>query len=127
MSVNKESLIAICAEEENPESLVSSRFARCNYYTVYNHKTLDFTFFENTAKAEMSGAGGKAAKQIADLDVKVVLVPEVGPKAYTALEAFGVEIYQYSKKPQSVRDALYEYYENKLPKLTASSKEGKHS
>lgn len=123
----KNELVAICADENSPESLVSSRFARCNYYTVYNHETLEFTYDENQAKEEMSGAGGKAAKQIADLGVSVVLVPEVGPKAYTALEAFGIKIYQYSKKTQTVRDALYEYYEDKLPKLTASSKEGKHS
>jgi predicted Fe-Mo cluster-binding NifX family protein len=88
---------------------------------------LSFTFFENLAKEEMSGAGGKAAKQIADLGVDVVLVPEVGPKAYDALEAFDVEVYRYGKNNYSVRDALYEFYENKLAKVTGSTTKGKHA
>ena len=105
--------IAICANTKDPESDVSSRFARCEFYGIYNHEKLEFEFFNNEAKNEMSGAGGRAAKQISDLGVSAVLVPEIGPKAFTALEAFGIEIYRYDKV-YSVRDAIYDYYEKKL-------------
>jgi len=126
MSTNKTKII-ICANDANAESMVSNRFARCNFYTLYNHEDLSFSFTENQAINEMSGAGGKAAKQIASLGAEVVLVPEIGPKAFDALEAFGIEIYRYGNKDYTVRDALYEYYENKLPKLLASTTRGKHA
>lgn len=117
--------IAICADDTNPESVVSSRFARCEYYALYNHETLEFEFVENIAKNEMSGAGGKAAKQISELGAEVVLVPEVGPKAFDALEAFEVNVYRY-KKEYSVRDAVYDFYAKKLDKVFAYTTKGKH-
>ncbi|WP_052609299.1 NifB/NifX family molybdenum-iron cluster-binding protein [Candidatus Izimaplasma sp. HR1] len=125
MNVKEVKVIAICANDTDTESNVASRFARCEYYTVYNHETLEFTFYKNIAKDEMSGAGGKAAKQISDLNVDVVLVPEVGPKAYDALEAFEIDIYRYTKS-YSVRDAVYEFYENNLERVTSFTKKGKH-
>ena len=122
----KHTRIAICANTEDPESNVSNRFARCEFYAVYNHETLEFDFEENKAKNEMSGAGAKAAKQIYDLGVTAVLVPEIGPKAYEALEAFEIEVYRYSQT-YSVRDAIYDYYEKKLQRVLASTKSGKHA
>jgi len=122
----KHTRIAICADSENPKDDVASRFARCEFYGVYNHKSLSFNFEENKAKNEMSGAGAKAAKQIYDLGVTAVLVPEIGPKAFEALEAFEIEVYRYSQT-YSVRDAIYDYYEKKLQRVLASTKTGKHA
>lgn len=117
--------IAICANDTNPESNVSNRFARCEYYALYDHETLTFTFHPNTAKNEMSGAGGKAAKQVSEIGAEVVLVPEIGPKAFDALEAFEIEVYRY-KKEYSVRDAIYDFFDKKLEKVVTSTKQGKH-
>ena len=125
MNVKDVKKIAICANDTNPESDVASRFARCNYYAVYDHNTLEFTFHNNDAKNEMSGAGGKAAKLISGLEVDVVLVPEVGPKAFDAIEAFEIEAYRYTSK-YSVRDAVYDFYDNKLARVTGHTTQGKH-
>lgn len=124
MTVTK-NLIAICADAADENKSVSDRFARCNFYSVYNHEDLTFEFVENDAKEEMSGAGGKAAKQISSLGVEVALVPEVGPKAYAALEAFDIEVFQYLKG-MSVRDAIYAYYANQLKPITAPNTTSKH-
>lgn len=123
---SKHTNIAICADSQDPTSNVSSRFARCEFYGVYNHKTLAFKFEENKAKNEMSRAGARAAKQIYDLGVTAVLVPEIGPKAFEALEAFDIEVYRY-EKTYSVRDAIYDYYDKKLEKVTSSTKIGQHA
>lgn len=117
--------IAICSDNNNEYSKASNRFARCEYFTVYNHNNLSFDFVENSAKNEMSGAGSNAGKIVADLDIDIVLVPEIGPKAFVALEAFGIEIYQY-KGDITVRDAIYLLFEGKLSKVNAPSKKGKH-
>lgn len=117
--------IAICASEMNEESRASSRFARCDYYCIYDHSTLKFSFISNIAKEAMSGAGNKAAKELNDLGVEVVLVPEIGPKAFDTLQAFDISIYKYEGE-LSVRDTLYQYFEDKLTEVHAPSTKGKH-
>ncbi len=117
--------IAICASDNNPESLVADRFARADYFAVYNSEDLQFSFFDNPAKKEGSGAGGKAAKILGDLDIEVVLVPELGPKAIDALNAFEIKSFQY-KQGETVRAALYSYFEKKLPEMLDASVKGKH-
>jgi predicted Fe-Mo cluster-binding NifX family protein len=124
MTVTK-NMVSICADSTDENGFVSDRFARCNFYSVYNHEDLTFEFIENEAKDEMSGAGGKAAKQISSLGVQVALVPEVGPKAYAALEAFDIEVFQY-QKGTSVRDAIYAYYAKQLKPITAPNTKSKH-
>ncbi len=121
----KDLKVAICCNDTNPESNASDRFARCEVFAIYDHTTLEFSFHINTAKDEMSGAGAKAARVLQKLDVDVVLVPEIGPKAYEALEAMDIEVYRYTNK-HTARDVLYEFYENKLGKVTGHTKQGKH-
>ena len=117
--------IGICASDNNPESKVSERFARTEFFGVYNSETLSFGFFNNDAKDEGSGAGGKAVKVLSDLDVDIVLVPELGPKAIDALKAFEIKSYQH-KQGKSVRDVLYDYFEKNLPELFEASVKGRH-
>jgi len=117
--------IAICSESNSPESIVADRFARAEYYGVYNSDDLLFTFFDNPAKNEGSGAGGKAVKVLGDLNVDIVLVPELGPKAIEALKAFDIKSFQY-KQGETVRAALYSYFEKKLPEMLDATVKGKH-
>jgi len=117
--------IAICSTSNNPESLVADRFARADYFAVYNSDDLQFTFFDNPAKNEGSGAGGKAVKVLGDLNVEIVLVPELGPKAIDALKAFDIKSFQY-KQGETVRVALYSYFEKKLPEMLDATVSGKH-
>lgn len=117
--------IGICASNETTDSLVADRFARAEFYAVYDSETLQFKFYNNTAKFEGSGAGGKAVKVLGDLEVEIVLVPELGPKAIDALKIFEIKSYQY-EQGKTVREALYEFFEKKLPELLESSVKGKH-
>ena len=117
--------IAICADSEDIEQAVSNRFARCNFYALYDFDSKTFSFTNNEAKKEMSGAGSKAAQVISELNAEVVLVPEVGPKAYTALNAFDIDVYSY-QKGSSVKETVYQFYENKLEKVTGPTTKGKH-
>ena len=117
--------IGICSSNNTPESLVADRFARAEQFCVYDSETLKFSFFENIAKDEGSGAGGKAVKLFADLNVDIVLVPELGPKAMDALQAFDIKSYKY-KQGITVREALNSYFEKALPELLDASVKGKH-
>ena len=117
--------IAISSKENTEHSLVADRFARCEHFIIYDHDTLLFTSVVNTAKNEGSGAGGKAVKILGDLNIDIVLAPELGPKALEALKAFGMKSYQYPRE-KTVRAVLYLYYEKKLPELLISTSKGRH-
>ena len=117
--------IAISSNENHEDSKVSDRFARCEYFIIYDHEALLFTSVQNTAKSAGSGAGGKAVKILGDLDVDVVLVPELGPKALEALQVFDISSYQYPRE-KTVKEAIYLYYEKKLPELKISTSKGRH-
>ena len=118
--------IAICSIGDNPESNVSDRFARCNKYAIYNSETLKFTFIDNEAINEMSGAGSKAARIMSKLGIETLLVPEVGPKAFVALEAFDIKVFKYTNKEKTVKDTLTDYFENKLTIVKDHTTKGKH-
>lgn len=105
--------IAVCAQEASEFSPVADRFARAEYFVIYDHSTLSFTPIENDAKDESGGAGGKAVKLLNTHNVDVVLSPEVGPKALEALKAFEIEAYNY-KHATTIKDAIYLYFEHKL-------------
>lgn len=117
--------IAISSKKNTEHSIVSDRFARCEYFIIYNHDTLKFTSVVNTAKNEGSGAGGKAVKVLGNLNIDIVLVPELGPKALEAIQAFDMKSYQYPRE-KTVREVLYLYYEKKLPELLISTSKGQH-
>ncbi len=117
--------IAISSNGNTEQSTVSDRFARAEYFIIYDHDTLKFNAVLNPAKNEGSGAGGKAVKILADLGVDVALVPELGPKALDALRAFEIKSYQYPRE-KNVREVLYMYFEKKLPDLLISTVKGHH-
>lgn len=117
--------IAICASNNNPESLVAGRFARAPFFGIYDSELLEFSFVNNAAKEEGSGAGAVAVKILSDLEVEIVLVPELGPKAIDALKAFEIKSFQY-KQGKTVREALYSYFEKQLPEMLDATVKGKH-
>lgn len=117
--------IAICSTGDTKESVVAKRFARCEFFMIYDHDTLESTFVKNKAKNEASGAGGKVSKNLADLDVEVVLVPQLGPKAYDALKAFEIEAYEYNHNV-SAHKALYDYFAKEYSEVTEAKGKGRH-
>lgn len=121
----KNLIIAVSATSNSPKAKTSDRFARCDCFALYRHENNSYEFIDNIAKEESGGAGAKAAKFLGDHDVNVVLVPEVGPKAYDALHAFDIAVYRYNLN-DTVIDAIHEFYANKLPQLTTATKHGEH-
>lgn len=116
--------VAVCANEANVESLVSSRFARCEFYAIYDNGNVSFE--KNQAKEEMSGAGAKAGKQLSNLKVNVVLVPEIGPKAFDALRVFGIESYRYENSDLTIKEVKTAFENNELKLVEGFTSQGKH-
>jgi predicted Fe-Mo cluster-binding NifX family protein len=117
--------VAVCASANTKEAKVSERFARSSYFMIYDKDTMDTTFIENNAKNEASGAGGKATKLLSDLGVDVVLVPQLGPKAFDAIEAFEMKAYEY-KKGITAHKALYDFFAQDLKEVDTAKGIKKH-
>jgi len=113
--------IAVTSVGKTEQEPVSERFARCNYFVIYDSETLVFSAVENIAKEEGSGAGNKAVKILSDNDVSIVLGPKVGPNALEALEAFEIKIFDF-KNAKTPQDAIYQYLGKELPPITTPIK-----
>ena len=108
--------IAIPANEPETEAMVANRFARAPFYAIYHHDSLEFTFVKNQAMSATGHTGVNAAKQLVDLSVDVVLVPDIGAKAFQVFHKANIPVHRYHKD-YSIRDVLYEYYEGKIGEL----------
>lgn len=108
--------IAICTIGNDLSANLDDRFGRSTNYLIFDDETNEFTVIENSAKNEGSGAGGKAVSLLNENKVDVVLSPHVGPKAQTALEAFGIKAYHYGEA-KTVKEALDAFKAGKLQEI----------
>ena len=83
---------AVSSSGTDPESPVDPRFGRCAYFVIVDTETMRFETVPNMSITAASGAGIGAAQLIASKGVKVVLTGNVGPNAFSALSAAGVQV-----------------------------------
>lgn len=107
--------IAIPVEEKNLDSNVCVSFGRTPYFLIYDVKTEESTFIDNSAAASMGGAGIKAAQMIADNKAEVLLTPRLGENAADVLKPADVKVYKTIDA--SVRDNIDAFVAGKLPLL----------
>ncbi len=88
----KKMKICVSATANNLEAQLDPRFGRCLYLVVVDSETMQFEAIPNMAAGATGGAGIQAAQTIADKGVKVVITGNVGPNAFGALSAAGIEI-----------------------------------
>ena len=84
--------ICISAVASGLDAQVDPRFGRCQYFTIVDTDTMEFESVENANIAASGGAGIQSAQFIANKGVEVMLTGNVGPNAYTTLQAAGVNI-----------------------------------
>lgn len=118
-------IIAVCAKTEGLSSKVDERFGRAQYFVIVDTETDQAKTVENTAKFESGGAGGAAVRLLSQEGVKVVLAPELGPKAMDAVKAFELSVYRYADT-KSVQETLDDYQAGKLEEISGSTTTSKH-
>ncbi len=106
--------ICITSQADLLESEVDPRFARCSYFIFVDTDTMEFESLENSQTQAMGGAGPQAAKAVVDKGAKVLLTGNVGPNAYQALNAGGIEV--LSGISGTVREAVEKYKNGELKK-----------
>lgn len=89
--------IAISAQGKDLSSPVDPRFGRATSFVIYDtdKKSFEVISNENNAAAPQ-GAGIQAAQLVADRSVDMVVSGNMGPKAFSALQAAGVRMVAWS-------------------------------
>jgi len=86
--------VAVTAQGPDMTSEVDSRFGRARFFIAVDTETGEFAAMDNVQNVNaVQGAGIQAARHVIELGVGAVLTGHVGPKAFSTLQAGGVEIY----------------------------------
>ena len=97
--------VAVTAQGPDVASEVDSRFGRAKYFIVVDTDTGQFTSHDNTQNLNaVQGAGIQAAQNVVSLGVNAVITGNVGPKAFTTLQANNVKT--YTSATGSMSDAV---------------------
>jgi predicted Fe-Mo cluster-binding NifX family protein len=110
--------IAISSIGKTLESEIDARFGRCAYFIIIeieNKKIKNLKAIENTAKAQMGGAGITAAEIVANEKPDAVITTNLGPRAFSVFEQFGIKTYQAQGK---IKDVVEKFIQGKLKKIT---------
>ena len=86
--------VAITSQGTDMNSAVDPRFGRAKYFVVIDTETGELSAHDNTQNLNaVQGAGIQAGKNIINLGVEAVITGNVGPKAFTTLQAGQIKVY----------------------------------
>jgi len=108
--------VAVTALGTSLDDRVDERFGRAEHLLIVDPSTLEFEVVDNTSNRDaLQGAGLGAAEAVAARRVQAVLTGHLGPKAYRALKAAGIE--GFCAAGLTVRQAVDAYVEGALEVL----------
>jgi len=109
--------MCVSATGNNLDAQIDPRFGRCAYLVIVDSETMQFEAIPNMSASATGGAGIQAAQTIANKGAKVIITGNVGPNAFGALSAAGIEIATLSTG--TVKDAIDKYSRGELGKASA--------
>ena len=109
--------IAVSATGASLDAQIDPRFGRCQYFVIVDTETMNFEALPNIAAGAMGGAGIQAAQTVANKGVQAVLTGGVGPNAFQALSAAGINI--LTGAFGTVREAVEKFKSGQLQEITA--------
>jgi len=115
--------VAVTSQGPELASPVDPRFGRAKCFVVVDTETGDPVVHDNAQNLNaVQGAGIQAGRNVIDLGVEAVITGNVGPKAFTTLQAGGVEV--YSGAAGTVAEALAKFQAGELPRTSEANVEG---
>jgi predicted Fe-Mo cluster-binding NifX family protein len=116
--------IAVSCEEPGMDSQVDPRFGRAAGFCIVDPDTLEFKFVDNGSSQTLAqGAGIQAAETVCRSGANVVLTGSVGPKAFRALSAAGIQIGQ-NLENMTVLQAISKFKAGEVEMATAPNNMG---
>jgi len=107
--------ITIPVEQASCQGLICVSFGRSPFFLIYETETKESSFVENSALANPSGAGIKAAQLVVDQEVSAVLTPRCGENAAQVLRNAGIKLYKTSST--SIEESIDGFVQGELPLL----------
>jgi len=101
--------LCITSTGKDMDSRVDEHFGRASCFMIVDTATMDFEVVSNTAQAAEQGAGISAAQIILDKGAEALLTGIVGPKAFSALRAANVKVYEGASGADSVRGTVEKF------------------
>ena len=115
--------VAITSQGQDFDSQVDPRFGRARFFVVIDTETDALEAHDNVRNLNASqGAGIQAARNVADLGVEAVITGNVGPKAFSGLQAANIRTHVGASG--SVQDALEAFKAGKLGQADGANVEG---
>jgi len=114
--------ICVTATSNSLDAQIDPRFGRCSYLVIVDSETMQFEAIPNMAAGATGGAGIQAAQTIANKDVKLLITGNVGPNAFGALSAAGIEI--VTGAFGTVREAVEKFKRGEFTKTGAPTVDG---
>lgn len=116
-------LVAVSAEGPSLTDRVDPRFGRAAGFVLVDVDTMTTRYLDNGQSQAMAhGAGIQTAERLADAGVGVLLTGIVGPKAFQALAAAGVQVEQ-NLDGLTVDEAVRGYAAGRVPSAGAPMRE----
>ncbi len=86
--------VAVSSQGTTLDSMVDPRFGRSQSFIVIDTETGEFSSHDNTQNLNAAqGAGIQAARNVINLGVEAVITGNLGPKAFTTLQAGQITMY----------------------------------
>jgi predicted Fe-Mo cluster-binding NifX family protein len=104
--------ILISSKSNESNSGVDNRFARAEFFAIYNSESKEYEFIDNDAKNGAHGAGPKAAQVAIDLGIDVIITGNLGPRALSVIENTNIKSYRISGV--TVEENVKNYLDDKL-------------
>lgn len=101
--------IAISSEGPTLDDRVDPRFGRAGGFVLVDLESMENSYIDNGSSQVMNqGAGIQAAETVANAHADAILTGYVGPKAFAALSAAGIQVGQ-DVEDMTVREALEKF------------------
>jgi predicted Fe-Mo cluster-binding NifX family protein len=111
--------IVVTAEGAGLDAPASTVFGRCRSYVFVETDSMEAETVENPAMESASGAGIQAAQFVVEKGAEAVATGNVGPNAYSVLQAAGVPVYLL--KGGTVREVVEAYKEGELSEASRAT------
>jgi predicted Fe-Mo cluster-binding NifX family protein len=114
--------IAITCQDNTIDNNIDQRFGRCKYFLIVNIENKKIVSSEailNQGAVQGHGAGIKAAEQIGELKVDIVLTGQLGPNATSVLDKLEIIAYHASG---NAKDQIDKFLNNKLKEISEVAK-----
>lgn len=99
------------------------RFGRAKYLLLMDTDTGEHSAVDNKVNLNAAqGAGIQTGRKVVELGAQAVITGNVGPKAFTTLNAGGVAI--YTGASGTVREAIEDFKAGRLQQAQAANVEG---